>query len=190
MFSAMALGIGSSFSLAVAAEDPAAHPNVGWTKQGMDGLKILVDRGAGAFSFLAFDTIPDYLETAPLPAPGTSPVWKYKAIYRLGDEQVGQWSDVVSIPVEEERRKKGSNRYIDLVRHSNLPGLRASNRSLISHPPVEPDSGIHRRAQVKSLGDGFDRQRRFGPQARRHRKLFRIAFAAPRPVRFLPFQAV
>ena len=77
----------------------AAHPNVGWTKQGMDGLEILVDRGAGAFSFLAFDTIPDYLDTAPLPAPGASAVWKYKAIYRLGDEQVGQWSDVVSIPV-------------------------------------------------------------------------------------------
>jgi len=49
--------------------------------------------------FLAFHTIPDYLDTAPLPAPGTSAVWKYKAIYRLGDEQVGQWSDVVSIPV-------------------------------------------------------------------------------------------
>ncbi len=80
----------------------AAHPNVGWTKQGMDGLEILVDRGAGAFSFLAFDTIPDYLDTAPLPAPGASAVWKYKAIYRLGDDPAvrdGQWSDVVSIPV-------------------------------------------------------------------------------------------
>ena len=103
MFCAVALGIGSSFSLAVAAEDPAGHPNVGWTKQGMDGLPRkhsgLVDRGAGAFSFLAFDTIPDYLDTAPLPAPGASAAWKYKAIYRLGDEQVGQRSDVVSIPV-------------------------------------------------------------------------------------------
>ena len=44
----------------------------------------------------------DYLDTAPLPAPGTSAVWKYKAIYRLGDDPArrdGQWSDVVSIPV-------------------------------------------------------------------------------------------
>src|SRR6266702_2198528 len=77
----------------------AAHPNVGWTKQGMDGLEILVDRGADVFGFLVFDTIPAYLDTAPLPAPRTSAVWKYKAIYRLGNAQVGQWSDVVSIPV-------------------------------------------------------------------------------------------
>jgi hypothetical protein len=28
-----------------------------------------------------------------------SAVWKYKAIYRLNDEQVGQWSDVASISV-------------------------------------------------------------------------------------------
>src|SRR5439155_9826314 len=74
----------------------AAHPNIGWTKQGLDGLEILVDRGTGAFGFLAFDTMPDYLDTAPLPAPGTSAVWKYKAIYRLADEQIGQWSDVAS----------------------------------------------------------------------------------------------
>jgi hypothetical protein len=76
-----------------------AHPSIGWTKQGMDGLEILVDRGTGAFAFLALDTIPDYLDTAPLPAPGTSAVWKYKATYRLADEQVGQWSDVVGISV-------------------------------------------------------------------------------------------
>lgn len=77
----------------------AGHPNVGWIKQGMDGLEILVDREAGAFAFLAFDTIPDYLDTAPLPAPGTSAVWKYKAIYRLNDEQVGQWSDAATVSV-------------------------------------------------------------------------------------------
>lgn len=78
---------------------PAGHPNVGWTKQGMDGLEIQVDRGTGAFAFLAFDTIPDYLDTAPLPAPGTSAVWKYQALYRLNDEPVGQWSDGASVSV-------------------------------------------------------------------------------------------
>ena len=30
----------------------------------------------GTFGFLAFDTIPDYLDTAPLPAPGSSAVWE------------------------------------------------------------------------------------------------------------------
>ncbi|MBI3414312.1 MAG: hypothetical protein HY043_03165 [Verrucomicrobia bacterium] len=54
---------------------------------------------ASTFAFLAFDTEPDYLDTAPLPAPGARAVWKCKAIYRLHDEQVGQWSDVVSVSV-------------------------------------------------------------------------------------------
>jgi len=33
------------------------------------------------------------------PAPGISAVWKYKAVYRLNDQQVGQWSDVATIGV-------------------------------------------------------------------------------------------
>jgi hypothetical protein len=35
-----------------------------------------------------------------LPASGTAAVWKYRAIYRYDDIEVGQWSDVVSIKVE------------------------------------------------------------------------------------------
>ncbi|MBI3853039.1 MAG: hypothetical protein HY298_22545 [Verrucomicrobia bacterium] len=58
-----------------------------------------MDRGDGVFACLAIDTVPDYLDTAALPAAGTSAVWKYKAIYRLNNEQVGQWSDVTSICV-------------------------------------------------------------------------------------------
>jgi hypothetical protein len=49
--------------------------------------------------FLAVDTVPDYTDTAALPPTGQSALWKYKAIYRQGDDRVGQWSDVVSIPV-------------------------------------------------------------------------------------------
>ena len=81
----------------------AGRPNVGWTKQGMDGVEIWVDRGTGTFAFLAVDTVPDYLDTAPLPAPGASAAWKYKAIYRLSDEPVGQWSDMASISVTARR---------------------------------------------------------------------------------------
>ena len=76
----------------------AGHPNVKWTKGGFDAQEIWVDRGSG-FVFLAIDTIPDYLDTAALPAAGASALWKYKSIYRLNDTQVGQWSDVVSIAV-------------------------------------------------------------------------------------------
>ena len=64
----------------------------------MDGIEIQVDRGTG-FVFLAVDTVPDYTDTEPMPAAGQSALWKYKAIYRQGDDRVGQWSDVVSIPV-------------------------------------------------------------------------------------------
>ena len=78
----------------------AGHPNVKWTKGGFDALEIWVDRGTGTFAYLANDTVPDYLDTAPLPAPGQSALWRYKAIYRLSDAQVGQWSDVVSIAVQ------------------------------------------------------------------------------------------
>lgn len=77
----------------------AGHPNLLWTKQGMDGIEIWVDRGTGTFAFLAIDTIPDYLDTAALPAAGTSAVWKYKTIYRFHDDQVGQWSDILSVSV-------------------------------------------------------------------------------------------
>ena len=72
---------------------------IGWVKQGMDGIEIWVDRGDGkGFAFLTIDTVPDYTDTQPLPT-GASALWKYKAIYRLGDERTGQWSDVVSIAV-------------------------------------------------------------------------------------------
>ena len=77
----------------------AGHPLVQWIKQGLDGVEIHVDRGTGVFTHLAYDTQPDYLDTAPLPAPGQSAIWRYKAIYRLNDEQVGQWSNPVSIAV-------------------------------------------------------------------------------------------
>ncbi len=75
------------------------QPEILWKKQGTDGIEIYVDRGDGNFTFLAIDTYPNYTDTTPLPAATASAVWKYKAIYRLNDSQVGQWSDVASITV-------------------------------------------------------------------------------------------
>lgn len=63
----------------------------------LDMIEIQVDRGQG-WQLLAYDTTaPSYTDTAPLPA--TAAVWKYRAIYRVGDQRVGQWSDEVSITV-------------------------------------------------------------------------------------------
>lgn len=74
--------------------------DVGWDWGGfanfLDQIELQVDRGQG-FVALAFDTTPGYVDTQPLPA---APVkWTYQAIYRVGDNRVGQWSKPVSVTV-------------------------------------------------------------------------------------------
>jgi hypothetical protein len=88
----------NSLKPVLTAELDAGAVDIGWIKQGMDALELWVNRGAG-FVFLAVDSIPDYTDTAPLPAAGQSALWQYKGIYLQADQRVGQWSDVVSIPV-------------------------------------------------------------------------------------------
>ncbi|MFN0080614.1 MAG: hypothetical protein ACKVY0_29450 [Prosthecobacter sp.] len=75
---------------------------ISWGWQGfsafLDMLELQVDRGDGkGFVFLTYDTTPNYTDTTPLPATPTK--WKYRAIYRVGDAQVGQWSNTVEITV-------------------------------------------------------------------------------------------
>ena len=70
-----------------------------WTKGDFDGIDIYVNRGNDTWVFLATDTYPNYIDTATLPPSGQSAVWTYKAIYRYDDEQVGQWSNPVSMSV-------------------------------------------------------------------------------------------
>ncbi|MBI5387314.1 MAG: hypothetical protein HZA90_21850 [Verrucomicrobia bacterium] len=74
------------------------HVNVGWKKGSLDGIRLEVDRGTG-WQFLAVDTNPDYTDNAPLPPVGQSAIWKYRGIYLLGDDPVGQWSDAASVAV-------------------------------------------------------------------------------------------
>ena len=73
---------------------------VGGSKQGSRPryLHIEIDRGIGdKFELLALGltTKPDYIDTFRFLAPA---VWRYRAQYQLGDEPVGQWSDVASVP--------------------------------------------------------------------------------------------
>jgi hypothetical protein len=72
------------------------HPEIVWKKGDMDALEIHVDRGEG-FAFCDLDTRPNYKDMFLLP--GDPQVWTYKAIYRLDDHVVGDWSDNVSITV-------------------------------------------------------------------------------------------
>ncbi len=62
---------------------------VQWIK-GADALLIETDKGTGKWEFLAVDTVPHYTDTTAITTPGT---WKYRAMYMVSDERVGQWSD-------------------------------------------------------------------------------------------------
>ena len=52
-----------------------------------------MDRGNGVFAYLAIDTVPDYLDTAALPAAAPSAVWKNKAIYRYDGKSLELFCD-------------------------------------------------------------------------------------------------
>jgi hypothetical protein len=76
--------------------------HVGWGWQGygafLDQIELQVDRADGkGWVLLAIDTTPGYTDT--MPFPGTPTKWSYQAIYRVGDNRVGQWSSAVTIGV-------------------------------------------------------------------------------------------
>ncbi len=74
----------------------AGNPVICWTKGQASSIEIWADRGAG-FVLFAVNTEPDTTDFTPMPVLGSS--WKYKAIYRLHDQPVGQWSDVMNVAV-------------------------------------------------------------------------------------------
>jgi hypothetical protein len=79
-----------------------AGVTVGWGWQGksafLDQIEIEVDRGDGkGWVMLAIDTTPGYVDTEAIPATPTK--WQYRAIYRVGDQRVGQWSAAASVIV-------------------------------------------------------------------------------------------
>ncbi|NOS91503.1 MAG: hypothetical protein HOP30_06250 [Cyclobacteriaceae bacterium] len=69
---------------------------VQWVRGEADAVYIEVDRGNGVWQFLAVDAVPHYTDSLPITTHAT---WKYRAIYLIRDERVGQWSDVASIAV-------------------------------------------------------------------------------------------
>lgn len=74
------------------------HPNLRWTKGKYDGVEIWKDSGNG-LAKLDRDMRPDFIDKTDLPASGTAAVWRYKMIYLMDDEPIGNWSDVVSVTV-------------------------------------------------------------------------------------------
>ncbi len=69
---------------------------VQWVKGDADAIHLETDKSNGKWELLAVDTVPHYTDTTPITTPST---WKYRAIYVINDEMVGQWSDVTSIAV-------------------------------------------------------------------------------------------
>jgi hypothetical protein len=57
----------------------------------------VVNLGNGIWDFLAMGTRPNYIDTEPLPT--TAAKWKYRAIYTLDSQRIGQWSNIAEITV-------------------------------------------------------------------------------------------
>jgi hypothetical protein len=75
---------------------------IGWGWNGNSAFlglyEIEVDRNDNKGStLLTYDSTPNYVDTAPFPTAPTK--WTYRAIYRVGDQRVGQWSKPVSVTV-------------------------------------------------------------------------------------------
>ena len=73
---------------------------VAWGWQGwaafLDQCEIQVDRSDGqGFVTLICDNTPGYVDLTPFPAQPTK--WIYRAVFRLKDARVGQWSQTASI---------------------------------------------------------------------------------------------
>ncbi len=79
----------------------ADRPIIKYRKRKTDGVDIYVDRDDGrGFVFLTTDKEPDYIDPTEVPEGIKSIVWRYKARYRIGKEQIGQFSKIVSITVK------------------------------------------------------------------------------------------
>jgi hypothetical protein len=74
----------------------AGKPQIIWEKGKTEGVSVYKDSGAG-FQFYDIDNHPNYDDKAPLPAEAVT--WRYKFIYRIGGEEVGQFSDVITAHV-------------------------------------------------------------------------------------------
>ena len=79
----------------------ANRPKIIWQKGPFaDSIDLYVDRQLNDnYEYLTNDSEPDYIDTYPFPQDVASVVYRYKGIYRIGDEQVGQFSDPITITV-------------------------------------------------------------------------------------------
>ncbi len=73
---------------------------VKWMKDRFTSIDVYIDRGKGrGFEYLANDSRPPFNMLIDLPQGAAPETWTFKVIYRIGDQQVGLYSDPVSIVV-------------------------------------------------------------------------------------------
>lgn len=78
----------------------AAHPTIDWKKDSIDALELYgTDDSTGNYTLIGTLSGKSYVDNRALPSTGQSKMRKFKAIYRHKDQQIGQWSDEVSIAV-------------------------------------------------------------------------------------------
>lgn len=81
----------------------AGKPEIIWKKGNADSIDLYVDRNDGkSFDYLTNDAIPNYTDNTQLTEGMNINEWKYKGIFRVKDEQVGEFSDVISVMVKKE----------------------------------------------------------------------------------------
>jgi len=78
----------------------AGKPVLKWKKGNMPATDLFVDRGdEKGFQFLATATVPYFIDDAAIPAGTNAAQWSYKAIFKIGNDETGEFSDPVSIAV-------------------------------------------------------------------------------------------
>jgi hypothetical protein len=78
----------------------SGHPLLKWKKGEADGLQLYVDRrDNNGFVPLAKVFRNTYLDVMEVPVNAFTATWDYKARYLIGDDEVGQFSPVISINV-------------------------------------------------------------------------------------------
>jgi len=78
----------------------SSHPVLKWVKGAFQGVEIWADHADGkGWVKQERDFHSPYADKHPLPAVGTSAVWKYKMIYLIKDETIGEWSGDTTVTV-------------------------------------------------------------------------------------------
>ena len=81
-----------------AAAQPHGVVELAFNKSKSDGVNLYSQReGEPGYAFLARDTQSPYVDNRPLAATGKPETRKYKAVYVLGDDETGQFSDEVTV---------------------------------------------------------------------------------------------